>query len=156
MTPTKLLFAIADSQGIAVEFHPLPEPLLGHYFAEPGMRPVITLAPELEHREALMRCVLAEELGHHFTCAGEYLVSPYRSYMGRVLLSRVEKRALRWAANLLVPLMELISFKWHSLCDIAEAYNVTPTFLRAVLALPTYVRVLERVQTQGRLAIAGQ
>lgn len=155
MIPTQKLFAIADSQGIAVEFYPLPKPLLGYYFAEPGMGPVITLVPELERREALMRCVFAEELGHHFTCAGDYLVSPYRSYMGKILLSKAEKKALKWAANLLVPLMNLISSRWQNVCDIADEYFVTPTFVRAVLALPAYMRVIEGIMRRGDIVAIG-
>ncbi|HHY39541.1 MAG TPA: hypothetical protein GX507_11560 [Clostridia bacterium] len=52
------------------------------------------------------------------------------------------------------PLTELISSKWQSVCDIADEYFVTPTFVRAVLALPTYARTLEGIREKGQMATA--
>lgn len=155
MVPTERLYEIAEAEGIAVEFHRLPRPLLGFYFAEPGIAPAITLSPALEHRPALMRCVFAEELGHHFTSAGDMLFAPYRSYMGRVLLSKAEKRALRWAAEVLIPPIELLRVMGQEGVEsLTEHFAVTPTFVRAVFHIPLYARLRERLQEKYGLAVS--
>jgi len=123
--------------GIVVEFHPFAEPLLGYYFAEAPLPPTVGLRSDLPANERLMRCVLAEELGHHFTSAGEHVAMPYRTYLGRVLLGRAEKRALAWAAEVLMPRETLgeVMGQAHSVQEAAEAYWVTPGFVRAALEM---------------------
>jgi len=139
---------LADQAGVIVEFHPFAEPLLGYYFAEPPLPPTIGLNATLPTNERLMRCVLAEELGHHYTSIGDHVATPYRTYLGRVLLGRTEKRALAWAAEALMPSVSLGEAlgQAHSIQEVAEAYWVTPGFVRAVLELPFYqhFQALER------------
>ncbi|HHY37701.1 MAG TPA: hypothetical protein GX507_02090 [Clostridia bacterium] len=50
--------------------------------------------------------------------------------------------------------LNLTALKSQSVSDIADEYLVTPTFVRAVLALPACVRVMERVQTEREAAVA--
>lgn len=152
MTPTQSLFDIVNAEGIALEYHRLPYPLLGHYFAEPDITPVITIIPTLEHRKPLMRCVLAEELGHHYTCNGDYLVRPYKSYFGRILIGSAEKKALKWAANMLLPKDELFAGRRTSLFEVSEAFGVTPGFVRAVFTLPEYKQKLYSVTNKTLLS----
>lgn len=145
MTPTEHLFGIAEAEGIAIEICSMPPPLLGLYVASVEHPPVIAIHSAVERNECLLRCVLAEELGHHFTSIGDYTVKPYRSYIGRILLSKAEKQALRWAANVLLPQEELFAVSWASLFDVAETFLVTPTFVRAIFSLPAYAKRLCRL-----------
>lgn len=145
VTPTEQLYEIAESEGIAVEFHHLPHPILGYYFAEPKITPVITLVPQLENCPALMRCVFAEELGHYFTSpVGEWVYQPCETYLGRVLLSRTEQYAFRWAARLLLPITAVSRFtrEGETLEDLADRFWVTPAFVRTTFRLADYARLL--------------
>ena len=83
---------------------------------------------------------MAEELGHHFTSAGEHVAMPYKTYLGRVLLGRAERRALACAAEVLMPretLPEVLG-QAFSVQEVAEAYWVTPGFVRAAFTMPQY------------------
>ncbi len=61
------LYQIAAAEGIGVSFASLPEPLLGLYDSQPGETPLKLLHEKTRYNRKLLRCILAEELGHHFT-----------------------------------------------------------------------------------------
>lgn len=133
-----------------MEFHDFAAPVLGLYTTAPGL-PIIGLCNGLLTHERLLRCVLAEELGHHHALDGHHVAMPYASYMGRVILGRAEKRALAWAGQALMP--ELQSVRevkgGAGVDDLADAFMVTPTFIRAVAELPTYTAALGRARVVG-------
>ncbi len=104
MIPTSRLFDICDREGIVIEYHDIHPQLLGHYCRHNALgTPLITLHTSLrsEARERDLRCVLAEELGHHDTGCSNYLLAAH--VHERALLSKNEYRALRWAVDKLVP-----------------------------------------------------
>ena len=68
------LYALAASEDIGVEFALLPRPLLGLYDYRPGEPPFILLHNKLQNDRKPLRCVFAEELGHHFTGVGNLMV----------------------------------------------------------------------------------
>ena len=82
-----------------------------------------------------MRCVLTEELGHHFTKTGSVLAfarnTPYR-------YEKNEQPAIRWAVEYLVPLDKLVAvidsgvFSNH---ELAEYFEVTERFMGTSLRL---------------------
>lgn len=75
-------------------------------------------------------CVLAEEIGHHHTSAGDILDQSNTSNKKQEVLAR------RWASERLIPLHNLVSaFKegCSSRFEIAEFLNVTETFLEETL-----------------------
>lgn len=125
---------VIEQEGIALEEWDFAPPIRGIYVAAAALaRPVIGLARRLGARpEALRRCVLAEELGHHFTTRGVRVVHFNLAYGARLEVSRAEFRALKWAAARLLPRRELFralaaGFKEH---ELAEYFNVTPEMLR--------------------------
>jgi len=71
-------------------------------------------------------CILAEELGHHFTSAGDILDQ------STILNRKQEKKARNWAYKKLVPLRKIVLA--HQLgiknkYELADFLNVTESFL---------------------------
>jgi Zn-dependent peptidase ImmA (M78 family) len=96
------MLKLAENEGIEVrwwDFHPS---ILGLYWQPLNMPPVIGLHKSIEHDTPLLRTVMAEELGHHFTSSGMGLYHTFCHYRQRLDLSRIEYRALRWAAEYLM------------------------------------------------------
>lgn len=75
-------------------------------------------------------CILAEELGHHYTSVGDIL--DRSNYIKR----KQELRARRWSYERLVPLEKLINayrMGINSPYELAESLGVTDSFLAAAL-----------------------
>lgn len=70
------MLQLAEDEAIAVEFFNFISPIRGIYFTEQCLPPIIGLDNSLPHDTSLLRCILAEELGHHFTTVGYYIISP--------------------------------------------------------------------------------
>lgn len=64
------MFQTASDAEIIVEFYNFISPMKGIYIYEEGMPPIIGLDNSLRHDLVMLRCILAEELGHHFTSIG--------------------------------------------------------------------------------------
>ncbi|WP_340373252.1 ImmA/IrrE family metallo-endopeptidase [Peribacillus sp. FSL E2-0218] len=76
------------------------------------------------------RCVLAEELGHHFKTVGNIID---QTKLNNV---RQEKIARRWAYNKLIPLpcfVEAYEYGCSNRFEISEFLNVTEEFLQEAL-----------------------
>lgn len=89
----------------------------------------IALSKRLSNAEK--NCVLAEELGHHYTSSGVILD------MNSVSCRKQERQARLWAYNRLIGLQGIISaFKagCRSTYEIAEHLNVSEDFLQDALA----------------------
>ena len=96
------LLQLAEREKIIVEYWELERPLEAIYWNESG-RAAIGLSESLSECRAHYRTVLAEELGHHFTSACDGLSGTYYHYANRVNINREEYRALKWAAQYLIP-----------------------------------------------------
>jgi Zn-dependent peptidase ImmA (M78 family) len=123
---------------------------VGFYFHEPNVTPAFVPTPELEHNQALLRFVFAKELGHHSTSVGDMLFRSHRSDMGHVLLSKTEKQAFRWAAQLLMQPMEAVAIahEVETVHDLGERFDVRPAFVRAAFQLPVYARLLDMLRAR--------
>lgn len=123
------MFILADKEGIGCSFFDLPYPLLGLYDSRPSEQPIILLDNSLKKNRKLLRCVFAEELGHHFT-TGFDLMAFARSDK-QYIVAKHEKLAIFWAVEYLMPLDKLIEainsglFLTH---EIAEYFDVTCRF----------------------------
>jgi Zn-dependent peptidase ImmA (M78 family) len=136
----KNMFRIAGQEGIDIEWQEFIPPIRGIYWAPDGIPPVIWLDKTLIKNTRLLRCVMAEELGHHFTLdRGDCLCSIYFNYRDRLAVSRAEYRALRWAAKYLMPidkLNQVIKSGMTRTWELAEHFDVTETIVRFRLGLP--------------------
>ena len=124
------LFSLAHAEGIICRYVNLPAPFLGLYDARPEEPPLILLHENLKNNRRLLRCILAEELGHHFTSSGGLLVFA-RSDRACVAVKQ-ERLALWWAVQQLVPLSSLISAIEGGFIlthELAEHFDVTERFM---------------------------
>jgi Zn-dependent peptidase ImmA (M78 family) len=133
------LLKMADKHGIIVEYWDFQPPLEAVYWSFPELPPVIGLSNALFEYRAHFRCVLAEELGHHFTTTGMVIPKTFFHYRDRLEVSRAEYRAMRWAALYLMPLDMLrkafrkgIYERW----ELADFFDVTEDMVDFRMALP--------------------
>lgn len=103
------LLGLIDKEGITVEWWDFSPPLEAVYWSSPVLPPIIGLSRHLKHgASAYFRCVLAEELGHHYTSTNNAIPQTFFHYRDRLDVSRAEYRALRWAAMYLMPYAEVL------------------------------------------------
>ena len=97
---------------------------------EDGTMRVIQISPKVSYAERA--CLIAEELGHHFTSAGNTVIRP-----DPIRLSRSEERAFRYAVRTLLPfdrLVDALAKAPRMPYELAEDLQVTEDFLRRALA----------------------
>lgn len=114
----------AEQHGLSIYERPMPENVKGLYGDN-----VIWISKGIESQTE-KACVLAEEIGHHFTSAGHILDQT------SIINRKQELRARYWAYEKLVPLTSLIeAFKFgvRTRFELAEYLNVTETFLGQAL-----------------------
>ena len=115
----------ADSQFLVVK----EKPLRAHNGRIKGNR----IAIKKDIPTTQKACVLAEELGHHYTTVGNILDQSYAE------IRKQERRARLWAYRKMFDLIDLVSAYKHG-CrnryEIAEYLEVTESFLQE--ALDTY------------------
>ena len=129
------LFSLAEKEKILVRFFSLPADLLGAYYHTSDKKPVIILHNKLKSNRKLLRCILAEELGHHFTTSYNLLAFARAGLYDR---NKCEHKAIWWATKYLVPLNELIAAAnsgLFSTWELAEHFNVTERFMWTSLRL---------------------
>lgn len=135
----KELFKLAEAEGITIDFIDFSPPVNGLYYADDGLDPAIGIAQRIENNTALLRCVLAEELGHHFTSAGSHLPKECYNFADRLRVSKTEYKALKWAATYLIPLDKLYDCFHRGIIatwELADYFTVTENMVRLRLALP--------------------
>ncbi len=134
------LFQLAEREGIIIEWWDFEPPLEAVYWAAPKLPPVIGLSNSLDRvSRAYFRCVLAEELGHHFTTAGQRIPRTFFHYRNRLEVSAAEYRALRWAAEWLMPRDKLTRALRRGVAqvwELAEFFNVTEQMAAFRLQIP--------------------
>jgi hypothetical protein len=97
------LVTYAISHGIDIQYWDFKMPLEAVYHHLPGMKPTIGLSKRLFGDRIHFRCVLAEEIGHHFTTSGDRIPKEYFHYADRLSVGEDEYKAYEWSANFLVP-----------------------------------------------------
>lgn len=124
------LFKIAEEHGIVVEYIRLHKTIYGVYYKEDGLIPAIGINKLIMNDIRTLTCVLAEELGHHFTTIGDTTAECF-CYVDRILLNKNELNALKWAAKTLISPDEMISVisSSNNNYECAQALGVTEKFL---------------------------
>jgi len=126
------LLLLAEENGVVVETAQLVPPVDAFYFSEPGCNPVITIGRHVEDKR-LARVILAHELGHHFTTAGDMIAQRYMCYRERLTHGRAEFLATRWATDYLLPWDKLTDAARQGVVEhwqIAEYFGVTEKLVR--------------------------
>lgn len=129
MIPTHFLFQLADYEGIAIEWRDMHH-VQGIYLYTPGVyKPVIALSNTLHTQERKLRCVLAHELGHHFTTSGHYIIAANST--SSIYATKNENLATKWAVNLLIPtdiFLECIKNNMNAY-ELCNYFYVLPEFI---------------------------
>lgn len=128
LTPLEELQQETADEEIRLSVNALPARLKGLYYASnDGIPPVIALNSSIK-TEAEKTCVLAEELGHYHTSNGDLLTTG----SNKLLITKQEGQARRWATKKLVPLKGIIqAFEYgaRNRYEFAEYLGVTESFL---------------------------
>lgn len=124
------LFKIAEQEGILVEWRDMHPTFLGiwTYASEIGQA-YICLNISIQSSQKLTKCVLAHELGHHFTTAGQHVVVATATQLYKV--AKFERLANDWATDVLVPGDEFLKVvqKQYSFHEIANYFDVVPELI---------------------------
>lgn len=132
----KMLQLAYDNKIIVEEFY-LNPPLMGIYICQKKRPPLIGLNTTIE-TIAQKRSIMAEELGHHFTSVGNCLPCQFYHYAARLSISKAEYKALRWAANYLIPednLLDALKEGIDTPSELAEHFMVTAELISLRLKL---------------------
>jgi len=127
------LYRIAEAEEINIVYRRFAQKIHGIYCCLPGQKPIIGLSLALSGNYRLHRCVLSEELGHHFTSTGDQAIKRHYCIQDRLSIDKIEYKALRWAANFLVPENDLLDAIASGLCEIwelAEEFDVSEEMMR--------------------------
>lgn len=128
----------ARKNGIELTTWCFKPPLIAFYMHEANYPPIIGFHPALLEDIRKFRSVFAEELGHHFTTAGNTLPFKHLRYSDRLKISQAEYRAMKWGALFLMPLDKLIMTVESGLKEVwelAEQFVVTEDFVRFRIGL---------------------
>jgi Zn-dependent peptidase ImmA (M78 family) len=133
MVPNDALCDLIQEQNIQLIVLPMPQKVQGFYsFSDSNPR--IALNSNLSESSSKYRCVLAEELGHHYTSIGELPTVAGMPYYNRIQHDRSESRAVRWAINFLIPTEQLLyvieDYSLSCLQELADAFVVTVEFIQ--------------------------
>ena len=133
MVPNDALYDLTQEENIKLIVLPMPQKVQGFYsFSDSNPR--IALNSNLSENSSEYRCVLAEELGHHYTSIGELPAIAGMPYYNRIQHGRSESRAVRWATNFLIPTEQLLcvieDYSLSRLQELADAFVVTVEFIQ--------------------------
>ncbi len=124
MTLFESLAEKAHQSNVTLLTHSLPPCIRGYYYADSGMD-TITINRCLS-TSCERCCVLAEELGHHFTTPVDLFTA------SKTVQDKYERRARVWAADEVVPLHSLVD-AWlagvRTSWELADYLSVTEPFL---------------------------
>jgi len=153
--PEKLL-QLAERLNISIIFWDFKPPLDAVYWCRPGLPPYIGIAKRVCENRTYFRCILAEEIGHHKYTVGQMITKTSYRYGDRLRVSKEEYRAMRWAAQYLIPKDELLQALRNGLSvgELEEHFDVTTEMMEFRLQLTDVQEKLFRFTREGRLYIA--
>lgn len=128
------LWQLIEYEDIDLFYYPLqntPEKALGLYIRD-GSKSIIIIDKMLRENSAEYRCVLAHEVGHHFTAPRTSLLKAHTCYGNEVEMSKDEYRASVWATDYLLPdidLIKAVNGGYNSVNQLAEHLFVVDWFL---------------------------
>lgn len=135
----EFLLKLVEKEKINITYLPLrkyKDTLWGLYVpGRFGINPTIYLDTELKYNPKLYRlarCILAEELGHHFTGIGPNIFKIHANYSLERKMSAEDEKALRWATNVIIPTEEIITLLGNGkyrCTDLANYFGVTTWFM---------------------------
>jgi len=147
----EILFNLIERENIIVEYVDFSPTIQGIYYKADGCLPIIGINENIISDKKLFTCVLAEELGHHFTSIGDSSAE-YYSLTDKVNLNKTESAALKWAAEHLLPIDEIVNAVKKGIKNIDELSDflgVTGEFLlerfKFIARKQSYIRIQENL-----------
>lgn len=135
------LLGLVEDEGIYLVHWDFEAPVNGFYYHEDGLRPTIGIAKRISDNTPLYTCVLAEELGHYYTSAGQGLPVKGFSYSQRLDINRAEYIAQKWAALKLMPaekVRQALASGIREIWELAEEFGVTESLVRFRMGIEDY------------------
>lgn len=128
MRYTEEMVWLAKQEGISVHRYPIRPEFNGLYVRAGDLhRTHILIDTEIPEDSIEYRAIFAEELGHHYTTAGNWVIAACApAHSRRVIRDSVELKALRWGVEYLVPpdaLLYLLKRRYN-VWEIAEELRV--------------------------------
>lgn len=121
------VFRIAEREGILVEWRDMQDCFLGIWLFDTTLgQAYICLNSSIYRNKRLTKCVLAHEIGHHFTTAGQQVLAASATQIYRV--AKYEKLATDWAVDLLVPGEDFLGLiqRQYAFEEIVDYFDVVP------------------------------
>jgi hypothetical protein len=153
------VYALATQENISIDYKYLPTPYLGLCIAGHGW-PLILLDKSLRNNRRLKKCIAAEELGHHFTSAGNSVYYTATTPFWENCVGKTERKAIAWSAAHLMPDFDLFAAiangirKEH---DVADEFDVTPELARfRIINLTEMPSAAKKGSKLAKLEAAGQ
>lgn len=149
MSTLEILHEETYSCGIHIERTNLPRHIKGFYYKDDYTSPVITLDYSVT-TGIEEKCILAEELGHHYTPTGDTLIDIKEN---KTIIRKQEYIACKWAVDKLVTLGDFVNaFKSgaRNKFEVAEYLDITEDFLNKIINI-YYRRHGSCVQVNGWL-----
>lgn len=126
------LFQIIEKENIIFEETNIQyENLTGIYINIPEIPPTIGISKLIANDRCKYLSIIAEELGHHFTSAGNLTIES-KNYSENLLKSKKENKAKIWAANFLISDEDFVQALYKCIstsCDMCDCFNVTSEIL---------------------------
>lgn len=122
------LHKIIEKEGILLEHLEFEDSIiLGVYFKHEDLS-IIGIRKSIISNEKLYKCVLAEELGHHFT-SYNFIQTEGFSYSNKIMLCKNELMARRWAVNFLLPDAAYLKALSNGIISLADFFGVTEEYI---------------------------
>ena len=133
------LFDKLRDENITLKYATLPGDIKGIYLNDGQPSIIINKAIiRLEHEPYLQRCIIAEQLGHHYTSKNSAFYCAANFPFWLLGQDKIKTRALTWSALYLIPYRALKTAKdkekLYLLTDLAEYFQVTKELLLFRLA----------------------
>jgi|LGOV01.1.fsa_nt_gb hypothetical protein len=112
----------------------LPRNTLGH-FETIGNDNCILISDsvKMQNNDQLLKCILAEEIGHYFTTIGINNPMSNNTYYQNMLIEKEEIKAAKWATDYLIDTDLLLDYLSRNtlarIPDISEYFQVTEEFV---------------------------
>jgi hypothetical protein len=128
------LFNLAEQENIAITYDNIAKRFktLGLYDNDGASRQII-LHAGLKDCPRLHKCILSEELGHHFTSVGVSFYKAANCQFWKLNHIKTELRALKWSSFHLIPDERLLhaihAERLREIEEFEEYFEVTPELL---------------------------
>ena len=120
-----------EKENITLKYAVIPKKFhtLGLYDNDGQGNAMIILHKELKNCPRLLKCILSEELGHHFTSVGKTFYKAANCCFWQLNHIKAELKALKWSAFRLIP-EDKLNFavqneKLTTIYELEEYFNVT-------------------------------